>query len=237
MHAIFYDDDFSKSYVPYILQEIYIHGVYAPFLTGRQEGLIVDAGANIGLTSSYFSQHAARVIAVEPATKHRECMSAMLAFNSITNVEIAPVALAGHNGQATLHHSANVTAHSLVPFNANSPSSEEVTSITLENLMSIYEIEHINLLKLDVEGVEGEIVKSDSFAKIAPKIDVIVGEWHEWGSMPFDEFLQQLASLGFDTWRINGVAAHMFIASRIPVPWTKENPSWSGTLDGSSNGK
>jgi len=86
--GIFWTGGFEQSYIPIILKEIYIDRVYAPFLEGRSDLTIVDAGANVGLTAMYFSQFARRVIALEPDKRHLLALDAMLAYNGIANAEL-----------------------------------------------------------------------------------------------------------------------------------------------------
>ena len=81
--------------------------------------------------------------------------------------------------------------------NDNSIPPEQVETITLDKLFEDEKIEHVNLLKLDVEGTEAEILGSDTFRKVAPKIDTIVMELHSWMGRHPNQIGESLKSNGF----------------------------------------
>ena len=85
-----------------------------------------------------------------------------------------------------------------------------VETITLDYILRQTNIDHIDFLKLDVEGMESQIVTSPGFAQISPKINTIVGEYHDWGFASKDFFRGTLQSLGFHFSWIPNMEADMF---------------------------
>ena len=71
----------------------------------------------------------------------------------------------------------------------------------------------VDLLKLDVEGVEFEILGGDGFANVADKIDLIVGERHGFSQRPESQLKDSLAANGFDYLTVENDAA-LFIAKK-----------------------
>ena len=165
----------------------------------------------MGLTSFYFKDFAKVVYAIEPAQMHRECLSSLIVENKIDNIKILPYALSDKSGKTKLYHSPNITAHSMIPDATGSRDDyEEVETITLDYILRQTNIDHIDFLKLDVEGMESQIVTSPGFAQISPKINTIVGEYHDWGFASKDFFRGTLQSLGFHFSWIPNMEADMF---------------------------
>ena len=64
---------------------------------------------------------------------------------------------------------------------------ELVKCKTLDTVFKENKIEHIDVLKIDVEGTEHMIFGEKSFGNVAPKIDLIIGEAHwnlSYGGIP-----------------------------------------------------
>jgi len=212
MKGIFFKD-FKNAYIPEILEEIYLNRVYEPILK-EKVNTIVDVGANIGLTSFYFSDKAKRVIAVEPSEVHLEVMRHMLKFNKIDNVEIVDRAIYIENKDLTFYHNENTTMFSLNAAVKSKKDSETVKAITMEKLFEDNKIDHCDFMKLDVEGSEGEIIHHSSFEKVAPKIDQMLIEYHQWcGYNPLN-IVNTLRDYGFKVDFIKNVKATLLYATR-----------------------
>jgi len=212
MQAIFYNGPLVETHIGDMVNEIYRHRIYEPVIAAAKYQLtnpdislyemtreltIVDAGANIGITTAYFAGHAKRVISLEPCDDHRECLTAMVYENKLRNVEILPCALWSESGTATLHHADNPTAHSLINWNTGSKSSETTITMTLADLMTEHNIDTIDILKMDVEGAESEIIVSDGFMAIAPRIRFVIGEWHSWTKYSQETIRRALNDAGY----------------------------------------
>jgi hypothetical protein len=92
---------------------------------------------------------------------------------------------------------------------------EEVETLTIGDFFKREKIDHIDILKLDVEGQEGKIVASEEFAKYAPKINTILGEWHAWSGISKGLFMNTLRDLGYEfNWR-KDTKADVFEAVRV----------------------
>lgn len=212
MKGLFFKD-FKNAYIPQILEEIYINRVYEPFLQ-EKVNTIVDIGANIGLTSFYFSDRAKRVIAVEPSATHLEVMRYMFKFNKINNVEIVDKAIYIENKNLDFYHNENTTMFSLNSAVNNKEDKETVKAITMEKLFNDYKIDRCNLMKLDVEGSEGEIIHHSSFENVASKIDNILIEYHQWCGYNPIGIINALRDYGFKVGFVKNVKATLIYATR-----------------------
>ncbi len=214
MKALFFYD-FENSYIPQILEEIYIKQVYKPFLEGQKDLTIVDIGANIGLTSFYFKDFAKKVFSIEPSKQHTECIKALIEQNKIDNIELYPFAISNENGKTKFYHNDNVTMFSMEDTVNKKNDFEEIETLTLDNFMKRAQIDKIDLLKLDVEGSEGKVITSEGFRKVADKIKVIVGEWHNWCPMSKDVFMNEFRDQGFEFKWLTNTQASVFTAVRV----------------------
>ena len=199
MQGIFYED-FKSSYIPEILKELYRERVYHEFIeqSGRNDLVVMDCGANIGLFTQYVYPFAQKIYSIEPSSSHLKILDHMLDFNKMKDkVTVIGKALSHENGTAEFHLPENATMNSLK--SEVGGKTEKVETITMEKLFKDYDIKHVDFMKLDVEGVECEIIGSPSFEAIADRIDSMVIEWHAWSYRNPKQIDTTLRDLGFKT--------------------------------------
>jgi len=208
MKALFLPDyPFDTLFIPHILKEIYFDDIYRPALNKKGKDLVaIDAGANIGLVTQFLRPFARKIYAIEPSPEHYQCLLANKAFNQWDNVECFDLALSDLNGWTGLNRfNVNRTCNSTV-FNRDTSDTVTVKTIRLDTFLEDNKIEHVDLLKLDIEGAE-ELVLRD-FASVAPKIDMIHVEFHTRNPTDMAEYLR---TLGYECARINTrVVAYLF---------------------------
>lgn len=199
MHAIFFEPPIDKYYLGYQFNEVYRENVYVPFFQGKKDLTVVDIGANIGVTTYYFSQFAKVVHSVEPSMDHFKILKHMVQFNDLENVELHKQAIWIQNKVGKLYHNSEnktmFSLHSGVQDKISMP--EDVQITTIDKFFENNKIEHCDFLKLDVEGSEFEILGHSGFKKVAPKIDTIFLEWHAWADRHPAQLKQALESNGF----------------------------------------
>jgi FkbM family methyltransferase len=163
---------------------------------------VLDIGANIGA----FAVHAARavgptglVIAVEPASDTFRQLERNLALNDLTNV-VAKRAAAGETpGTANLHVTFNSVFSSFYEEIASQTAGdriEQVTVVTLDQLLEEHGWDRCHFLKLDCEGAEHGIVNGLS-AATAAKIDQIAMETHHVEGYDTAALVDKLKRFGF----------------------------------------
>lgn len=208
--------DLESSYVPHILKEIFIDKIYQPFFQGKKDLVVIDAGSNIGLFSLYASNYSKDIYAIEPSKEHLEHLRDNLfqaeAMNDCSTHVIGK-ALSNKNGTAKFYHSDNVTMYSLKPEVSNKDEGESVETITFDKLFEDYKIDYVDFLKLDVEGVETEIICGEGFEKVAPKIGAMMVEWHSWSHTNVNLLVNTLSDYGFKVRQIPNDAT-LFYAER-----------------------
>ncbi len=194
LSAIFYPKiDFNKLYIPHILKTIYMDGLYNEALADRKDLTIIDLGANCGLVTNYLRGFAKQVYSVEPANEHFEALKKNMEYNGWDNVKIFHAGMMDKDGTATLHlNDDNRTGHSFTaPYNRER---EEVKIYAMDTFFAENGIDHVDFVKMDVEGAEEAIIFSEGFLKIAPQIDAIMMEFHTGG---WERLRDHMVSLGY----------------------------------------
>lgn len=141
--------------------------------------VIVDAGANVGLSSVWYANRypGARIVAVEPEPSN----FAILRKNVAPYSNIVPLRAALWSSSEELvvvdpgiGHWAFRTER---PVGSSQPSTGTVPAVTVDRLMADLGITRIDLLKVDIEGAEKEVF-ADASAWIG-RVNAIVVEIHD----------------------------------------------------------
>ena len=200
LKALFYPDvPFDTLFIPYIYKEIYFDGVYIDVLNGRKDMVIMDVGANIGVTVQHFKDHAKKVYAIEPSPEHFEALKKNVEFNKWDNVELFNLALADKDGEMTLNQNdKNRTCNSIVLDYGGT--GVKVKTMAFDTFFEKNKIEKVDFCKFDVEGAEDLILRSEGFKKVCEKIKAIEIEFH-FSTWPL--LAQYLESLGYTARRYN----------------------------------
>ncbi len=160
-----------------VFREIFLLRAYA-FNLNFVPRVIIDAGANIGLSSVFFAKRFpdAMIYSIEPESRNFECLvNNTLGYDNIKRVQTAL-----WNRDAMLKISdKNETqwAFSVQECNKNDP--ESFPGISLTSFMQNEQIAEIDVLKIDIEGAEQEVF-SESYDYWVKRTKVIVIELHDW---------------------------------------------------------
>lgn len=139
--------------------------------------LIVDAGANIGLTSIVLASRypACQVIALEVDSSN----FSLLCKNIAQYKNIIPIrkALWKDCGHVRIQNP-DASSHAYRVIETSPDCSDAVPAISIDALLDQYDAKELSLLKLDIEGSEIEIF-DDEFAAWINKTKVIAVELHD----------------------------------------------------------
>jgi FkbM family methyltransferase len=154
-------------------RRLYKYGTHEPHVLAWLErqpcpepgALVVDAGANLGWYTLLLDRLGAGEFAVhafEPDPDNRALLERNCALNQALNVTIEAAALSDERGEAILHRYRDINRgkHSLRPL-ARSVGSVTVATDTLDGYLARKGLGNrdIWLLKIDVEGVEPEVIR------------------------------------------------------------------------------
>lgn len=165
--------------------------------------VIVDVGSNIGASVVRYATRypQATIIALEPDPRNLELLRPHTAqFGA--RVRLLPAALAQTTGTAPFflgkrHWSSSLTSRS------NTGESVSVPTITLADLMQQEGIEHIDILKFDIEGAEYSVFDN---CRALAHVDHVIGEVHpDIVGSTTEAFVKLVAPLVLREKRRNGV--------------------------------
>lgn len=137
-----------------VINEIWKENVYE-VNAGRfnVRGTTIDLGANIGAFSILAAKHGSKVVAVEPEPHNILALEKNIELNNMSDlITVAPVGVSNFNGTASIGDGGGGASIK------DSPEGSIVNIITLDELFLQYDIDKVNVLKIDVEGSETEII-------------------------------------------------------------------------------
>lgn len=143
---------------------------------------VIDAGANIGLTSVFFKAHFpnAKIIALEPSEDTFKRLVNNIKNNNLKDTITLKKGLWGHNtylSPDTSFRDGLDWAFRLIETSDRKDSSIEVVSIS--NIMNQFNLEFIDFLKIDIEGGEVSVFNNELNLDWLKKVKVLALEIHD----------------------------------------------------------
>lgn len=184
----------STSYTKYIIENEINTGLWDPEILKhilKENSVVVDAGANVGLFSLYILPLTKFICCVEPTPSHSKILEDVLGKTKqgTQRIFIFEGALSNTNGTGRLSISDNNTTE-----NKLSDSGIEIKLTTLFKLIEPQE--RVTLLKLDIEGAEQQVLFEDPTIDSAlNKCDNVYIECHQ--GVNDGSVINKLQSLGF----------------------------------------
>jgi FkbM family methyltransferase len=167
-----------------ISREIFEGGEYA-FAAGTSAPTILDCGSHIGLSVAWFKRQfpRARITAFEPDPRSFELLQTNVTANGLEGVELLNVAVSSTRGTARFFGEFGAatpmaSAHSLRQEWGTQRSGDWILVNTVP--LADYITGPIDYLKLDIEGMEAEVMKS-----IEPQLHLVQAlgvEFHGTGA-------------------------------------------------------
>lgn len=138
---------------------------------------IVDAGANIGLASVYFASRypEARILAIEPEAQNFELLLKNTA--PYPNIQAVRAALWSESGVIGVVDSGTGAWGFRTEASSEALVANSVRAATLDELLDEFGFDHVDLLKMDIEGAEVEVFADTS--EWIDRVNVVVAELHE----------------------------------------------------------
>lgn len=151
---------------------------YDSFNFVRPPEVIIDGGGNIGLAAIFFARKfpSAKIITIEPSAENFEVLKANVApYPAITAVHAA---LWNEGGMIDLvDRGSGNWGFETGGDGQEHPVVESVKAMTVSEVINEFGLDHIDLLKLDIEGSEREVM-ADS-AEWIGKTRMLIVELHE----------------------------------------------------------
>jgi FkbM family methyltransferase len=166
---------------------------------------IVDVGANIGYYTALGAAAAGpsgRVIAFEPSPYAYQRLRNLVLNNRLTNVTTFQMALSDQKGKAQLSLPKDSTNHAPTMLPLANSASVPIEVTTLDEVAGEIGMDSIDLLKLDVEGLEPRVLSGARRLLAAGRIKSVLCEFNRhWlkcaGTTP-EALRNTLLNYGFD---------------------------------------
>ncbi len=171
----------------YLNREYFKHPLYIP----REGDVIVDCGAFVGLYSilvSKICKNNCRIIAIEPAPTTFKLLQENIKLNNVKNIKAFNVALANHEGRmeflvpkvsTAVSGASTFYQNHLNALNVRDYFKITVNVTTLDNLINNEKLDHVDILKVDVEGAEILVLEGAKNLLRNKKISKLIIEIHK----------------------------------------------------------
>ncbi|MFJ1913087.1 FkbM family methyltransferase [Streptomyces sp. NPDC088147] len=236
-----FDARFAVDTQDLIQRYLYMFGVWEPHMTRWLQSRLgpgdtfVDIGANIGYYSVLASGlvgDEGQVVAIEASPDFYRKLLQQVQLNERGNVRAVNGAVSDSRKTLTfvLASSANMGANSIVPYDGPAESSFEIEARSLPELLESDEIARARVIKIDVEGAEGPVVRGmvPMLDKLRPDAEVTVevspDRMAQLGDSA-EELLTAMRDHGFNAYRLaNDYAPGSYPAAIrgkpvVPVRW------------------
>lgn len=146
-------DDYETD--PIVVREIFEENVYEVKDTRfNRGGVVIDIGANIGTFSVLAAHFGATVYAIEPEPHNLEALKRNIELNNMQEkIYPCPYAISDYKGTAVIHDSGGGAS-----IKDDGAFGAEVEVMPFDNFFLLYNINEVDVLKIDVEGSETEII-------------------------------------------------------------------------------
>ena len=165
----------------------------------KNNDIIIDVGAHIGLFSLFISQFCknGKIFSYEPVSENFDLLKSNIDLNECKNIFPFRLGISEKSSKIKIFLNDDQSGHSIVSNNVHHPS-VVIDSILLKEIFDNNEISTCNLLKLDCEGAEYGIINSLP-NEYFDKIEKIIIEYHFADSQPelSHNLIQKIREMGF----------------------------------------
>jgi FkbM family methyltransferase len=174
---------------------IFVEKVYA-FTARRPDPLIIDCGANVGLSVLYFKKlyPKSRVIAYEADPRICQTLINNVHGNGFTDVELVNAAVSTSDAPVSFVSDGKDTGRIAVASVDAQKSVETVAGVRLADVLAMHDVD---LLKVDIEGAEVDVLLD--CRDVLHKCHAVCAEYHSFPGTPqrLGELLTMFEELGF----------------------------------------
>jgi len=192
---------YSYSNLAYLLSEIFITNEYF-FKPTSTEPVIIDCGANIGMSNLYFKSlfPNSKIISFEANPNAYKLLEKNIRENNLDNIEIHNVALFDKETEISFYISEDIGT--LLGSTKSERGGGYELKVKSKKLSSyLKNLPAVDLIKMDVEGAEIEIISDLFESSLMNKVKEFIIEYHhnvEGSASAFSSFLQKFEIVGFD---------------------------------------
>jgi FkbM family methyltransferase len=138
-----------------------------------KDAVVIDAGANVGeftILAAVLAKNG-KVISLEPELSRFRFLTENIDANKLKNVIPLNLALSDESGTGTLY----VGDHTSIVTSEHALRHQSCQCITINELLSRYSIDHVNFLKVDIEGAEFAVFRNSEWLD---RVEAVAMETH-----------------------------------------------------------
>lgn len=174
-----------------LYREIFLSKIYK-FTTGKDKPLIIDCGANIGMSVLFFKDMypKSKILAFEPNPNSFALLKLNMQVNNIQGVQLFNCALNDRNGSVDFY--VPEQRGSLNGSSINGHNNGNKISVKGKKLSDYISNKKIDFLKLDIEGAEQKVIEDLRRHNVLSSVDEIIVEYHyqaDGSATQFEDFL------------------------------------------------
>jgi FkbM family methyltransferase len=157
-------------------EEVILQETYDIPVSGDQK-YIIDGGGNIGLTACFFATKfpEATIVTIEPDSDNYNLLQA----NCKPYANIHPLNCGIWKNNTNLRiENTNAGNNAFTVTEINEDTADTIKAITIWTVMEQFNMPHIDILKLDIEGSEKEVFE-EHYEKWLPVTKVLIIELHD----------------------------------------------------------
>jgi FkbM family methyltransferase len=173
------------------MNKYYFDSEFAPLEKGD---IVFDVGAYIGITSIVAAERAKMVYAIEPSPRARQCLE----YNTrhYDNIEVLPFAAWNKSEKIELEYGLKSSEDSVItPDDGGNNQSVTVQAHSIATIAETVNVDQIDFVKIEAEGVEPEIV--DGMKNIDIKKVSSTGNAERYEDTTYQEVSNKLTSQGY----------------------------------------
>ncbi|RCH65337.1 FkbM family methyltransferase [Streptomyces sp. SDr-06] len=197
---------------------LYLFGEWEPHMTHWLRGrlrpgdVFVDVGANIGVFAVLGARlvgSAGKVVAIEASPALHRRLLRHAALNGCDTIRAVNAAVSDERRTLTfvLASSHNTGANSIVPYDGPAESAFDMEALALADILQPDEVARTRVIKIDVEGAEGGVVRglAPVLGRLRPDVEIAVEVTPDRMAQLGDsveELLETMSRHGFHRYRL-----------------------------------
>ena len=179
LHGLFYTH--ARAVTPLFAEVYEVENIMSKLVS--EDTVFVDVGAYIGFYTVWACRRAKKVISIEPNPAALAYLKVNIALNECSNVTVVPKAVSDRRGYAKLKipdviEWGFISGGSSIVWDFEEAFEVKVEMDTLDSVLEEVGVDSVDVLKIDVEGAEGLVVRGAEKALKEAKA-VLIEIWPE----------------------------------------------------------
>lgn len=168
-----YDEDLiqhfhdGRNYADVIINQINTERLYDFMFKDKNDLVVLDIGANIGLFTAYVQDSARAVYCLEPTPSHFKSLTKITEqFSNVKRLQFAlhckdvPINFYLFDQNSTMNSTVNIYGNKI-----------EVQGRTILSIMNDNNLDHVDFVKCDIEGSEMMAITPDTVEAVCDRVD------------------------------------------------------------------